>query len=115
MKSNYRPPKPLRTHAEKLNALKDAKERTILSYGKSIGVLLMAVAANHKQNIANDRLIEMIAYANFLLLTEGNADPENATEQIFQHLDKVMGKDWKGKADKLCKKMCEEWRAKHEA
>ena len=52
----------------------------------------------------------MIAYANFLLMTEVNADAENATEQIMQYLDKVMGVGWEDKADKLCEKMVEEWR-----
>ena len=113
MRANHRIPKKLNTHAAKLNALKDAKEFELISYGKAIGLRLMAVAANHKQNIANDRLIEMIAYANYLLMTEVNADAENATEQIMQYLDKVMGEDWEDKADKLCEKMCEEWRKEH--
>jgi hypothetical protein len=70
----------------------------------------MAVAANHKQNIANDRLIEIIAYANFLLTTEVNVDAENATEQMLQYLEKVMDEGWREKADKLCEEMCKEWR-----
>ena len=107
-------PRQIRTYAERRNALRLATEQELISYGKAIGLRLMAVAANHKQNIANERLIEIIAYANFLLLTEINADAENATEQIMQYLDKVMGEGWEGKADKLCEKMCEEWRKEHE-
>lgn len=103
-------PRQIRTYAERRNALRLATEQELISYGKSIGVLLMAVAANHKQNIANDRLIEIIAYANFLLKTEVNADAENATEQIYCCLEKVMGKGWKDKADKLCEEMCKERR-----
>jgi hypothetical protein len=106
-------PRQIRTYAERRNALRLATEQELISYGKAIGLRLMAVAANHKQNIANDRLIEMIAYANFLLMTEVNADAENATEQIMQYLDKVMGEGWEDKADKICEKMCEEWRAAH--
>ena len=113
MKANHKPPKALRTHAARLNALRDAKEFELISYGKAIGLRLMAVAANHKQHIANERLIEMIAYANFLLLTEVNADAENATEQMMQYLEKVIGVGWEDKADALCKKMCEEWRTKN--
>jgi hypothetical protein len=106
-------PRQIRTYAERRNALRLATEQELISYGKAIGLRLMAVAANHKQNIANDRLIEMIAYANFLLMTEVNADAENATEQIMQYLDKVMGEGWEDKADKLCEKMVEEWRVEH--
>lgn len=103
-------PKQIRTYAERRNALRLATEQQLISYGKVIGVWLMAVAANHKQNIANERLIELIAYANFLLTTEVNADAENATEQIVQHLEKVMGEGWEQKAEALCAKMCEEFK-----
>lgn len=106
-------PRQIRTYAERRNALREATEQELVTYGKAIGLRLMAVAANHKQHIANDRLIEMIAYANFLLLTEVNADAENATEQMLQMLDKVMGKGWEEKADNLSQKMVEEWRAKN--
>ena len=106
-------PRQIRTLAERRNALRLATEQELISYGKAIGLRLMAVAANHKQNIANDRLIELIAYANFLLMTEVNADAENATEQIMQYLDKVMGEDWEEKAEKLCEEMVKEWRAAH--
>lgn len=55
----------------------------------------------------------MIAYANFLLMTEVNADAEYATEDMMKYLDKVMGEGWEDKADKLCEKMVEEWRKEH--
>lgn len=112
MKANYtvkiRQPK---TYAARMNALREATEQELITYGKAIGLRLMAVAANHKQNISKDRLLEMVAYANFLLMTEVNKDAENAMEQIIQVLDKAMGADWEIRADALCQKMCDEWRA----
>jgi hypothetical protein len=111
MKSNWKQkvaqPKP---YAARMNACRDMDEQTLISYGKAIGLRLMAVAAIHKQNISNNRLLEMIAYANFLLMTEVNKDAENAMEQIIQVLEKAMGKDWEERADALCQKMCEEWK-----
>ncbi len=104
MKANHKGPRQIKTYAARRNALRDATETQLIAYGKAIGFGLMAVAANHTQNIANDRLIEMIAYADYLFVTEVQADAENASEQMFQALNKIMGEGWELKAAALREK-----------
>lgn len=105
MKANYHPPKPLRTYASRLNALRDAKEAELIKYGMEIGLRLMAIAVNQNHSIANDRLIQCFATARYLWETEFKDDAERAAEDMMQALDKKMGADWEDKADELCEKM----------
>ena len=102
-----------KTYAARMNALRDATEQELIQYGMAISARILAVSINHKKHVANDGLIEIIAYANYLYKTEFQKDAENAMEQVLATLDKIMGADWEIRADALCEKMCEEWRTQH--
>lgn len=108
MKANYnKGPRQIKTYAERLNALRNAKEVELITYGMEIGMRLMGLIENRQHHIANDRLIHDFAAANYMFEKDFKNDPEAATEEMMAALDKIMGKGWEIKVAQICEK----WRA----
>lgn len=112
MKANYRQKtRKTKTHAERLNALRDAKEQELIGYGMAIGLRLMAEAVHQSRHIANGRLLHDFALARYLWETHFKFDPEYAAETLFAALDQAMGPGWDEKADALCERWLREGRS----
>lgn len=97
---------------ERMNACRSMEEQELIQYGMAGAARILAVAINHKKHIANDGLVEILAYAEFLRRTEFLQDVENATEQMDVYLKKIMGNDWEAKVEARCKEMIREANAK---